>query len=66
MSEFSTYSEVINGSTKFKLTKGYERLKKSHELVNLMFLFFHFPHSSVPDNKCQKRGGTCYFSHASN
>ena len=54
-------SEVIHGSATFKLRKVYQRLRKSHQLVNLMFLIFHFLQSSVPDNKC----GSCYFSHAS-
>ena len=29
-------------------------LKKNDQLFNLMFLFFYFLHSNVPDNKCHK------------
>ena len=35
-----SYSEVIHASTTFKLTKGYEKLKKNDQILNLMFLFF--------------------------
>ena len=66
MSEFSPYPEVIHGSATFKLTKGYQRIKKSHQIINFMSLFFDFLHSRVPDNKYQKRSSVCYFSHASN
>ena len=37
------YSEAINGSITFKLTKVLQRLKKNDQLLNLMLLFFfHF------------------------
>ena len=42
--EFSPYSEDIYESATFQLTK----------LNNLMFLFFHFLHSNVPDKKCHQ------------
>ena len=51
--EFSPCSEVIHGSTTFKLTKG-DQLS-TVQLFNLMFLFFYFLHSNVPDNKCHKQ-----------
>ena len=34
------YSEVMHGSSTFKLTKGQQRLKKNDQLLNWMFLFF--------------------------
>ena len=53
------YSEVIHGSTTFKLMKGKQRLKKNDQLINLMFFpFFLFLHFNVPDNvpdKCHKQ-----------
>ena len=49
------YSETIHGSTTFKLMKCSQRLKKNDQLLNLMFLFFHFLCSNVPDKKCHKQ-----------
>ena len=46
------YSEVIYRSITFKLTKDKQRLKKSYQLLSVMYFFFHFLCSSVPDNKC--------------
>ena len=50
------YSEVIYGSTTFKLTKGLQSLEKNDQLFNLMFCsFFHFLCFNVPDSKCHKQ-----------
>ena len=50
-----SYSDITHGSKTFKLTKGQQRLKRNNQLLNLMFLFFHFLCSNVPDNKCHKQ-----------
>ena len=43
------YSEVIHGSTTFKLTKSLKRLNKTDQLLNLMFLFtISFPSFQCP------------------
>ena len=59
--KFSPFSEVIHGSTTFKLTKGKQRLKK--KLFHLMFFlsFFHFLNWNVPDNKCYKQKWSMLF-----
>ena len=49
------YSEVMYRSTTFKLIKDKQRLKQDNHQFNLMFLFFHFLHSNVSDNKCHKQ-----------
>ena len=59
--EFSQYSEVIHGSTSFKLTKGLQWLKKNDQPFNLIFLLFCFLHSNAPDNNVINRSGSCYF-----
>ena len=57
---FSPFYKVVHGSATFKLAKGYQRLKKNDQLLNLIFLiyfffFFYFLHSNVWDNKCHKQ-----------
>ena len=55
------YSVVIHGSTTFKLTKGLQTLKKNDQLLNLVFLFFHFLRPNFPDNKCQTEVARAFF-----
>ena len=38
--EFSPYSEVTQGSTTFKLTKGQQKFKKNDQPFNLIFFIF--------------------------
>ena len=38
--KISLYSEVINGSTTFKLMEDQQTLKKNDQLLSLMVLFF--------------------------
>ena len=52
--ELSSYSNVIHGSTTFKLTKSSQRLKKNDNyLVWCFWSLFHF--IFVSDNKCHKQ-----------
>ena len=62
--EFSPYPEVIHGSTTFKLTKGWQWLRKNDNYSTWCFWsFFHFLYCSVPDNKCYKqKWGVLYFT----
>ena len=53
---FFPYSEVIHGSTTFKLTKRYQSLKQNDNFSTWCFWsFFHFLHYNVPGNKCYKQ-----------
>ena len=52
--DFSSNSEVLHGSTTFKLKNGQIKVKND-QLFNLMILFFHFLHFSVPDDKCHNQ-----------
>ena len=45
----------MHESKAFKLTKAQRRLKKNDQLLNLMFSFFHFPHSNVLDSNYHKQ-----------
>ena len=60
--EFSPNSEIIHESTTFKLTKGYQRLKKKDNYSILCFWpFFHFLLCNAPDSKCYKQKWSVLF-----
>ena len=62
--EFSPYSEVIYGITTFKLTKGYQRLKKNKwsttqsDVFGLYLIFFIRMSQAV---SVVNKSGVCYF-----